>query len=41
MVRYGWPDELGGLGGDAATAPVRQLGRRRVPIPESYLTIET
>src|SRR5215207_9774876 len=42
-VRYGWPDALGGLGGDARhrAALYDELGRRRVPIPESYLTIET
>ena len=42
-VRYGWPEELGGLGGDARhrAALYDELGRRRVPIPESYLTIET
>ena len=42
-VRYGWPDDLGGLGGDARhrAALYDELGRRRVPIPESYLTIET
>ena len=43
-VRYGWPEELGGLGGDARH---RGSGLRRtrraggVPIPESYLTVET
>ena len=42
-VRYGWPEELGGLGGDARHRAVvyDELGRRRVPIPESYLTVET
>ena len=42
-VRCGWPEELGGLGGDARhrAALYDELGRRRVPVPESYLTIET
>ena len=42
-VRYGWPEELGGLGGGARHRAVvyDELGRRRVPIPESYLTVET
>jgi len=42
-VRYGWPEDLGGLGGDARHRAVvyDELGRRRVPIPESYLTVET
>jgi alkylation response protein AidB-like acyl-CoA dehydrogenase len=42
-VRYGWPEELGGLGGDARhrAALYDELGRRRIPIPESYLTVET
>jgi alkylation response protein AidB-like acyl-CoA dehydrogenase len=42
-VRCGWPEELGGLGGDARhrAALYDELGRRRVPIPESYLTVET
>jgi alkylation response protein AidB-like acyl-CoA dehydrogenase len=42
-VRYGWSEELGGLGGDARhrAALYDELGRRRVPIPESYLTVET
>ena len=43
FVRHGWPVDLGGLGGDARhrAALYDELGRRRVPIPESYLTIET
>ena len=42
-VRYGWPDELGGLGGDARhrAALYDELGRRRVPDPRVVLTIET
>jgi alkylation response protein AidB-like acyl-CoA dehydrogenase len=42
-VRHGWPEELGGLGGDARhrAAVYDELGLRRVPIPESYLTVET
>jgi alkylation response protein AidB-like acyl-CoA dehydrogenase len=42
-VRHGWPEDLGGLGGDARhrAAVYDELGRRRVPIPESYLTVET
>jgi acyl-CoA dehydrogenase len=42
-VRHGWPEELGGLGGDARHRAVLydELGRRRIPIPESYLTVET
>src|SRR5213076_3012470 len=42
-VRHGWPEELGGLGGDARHRAVvyDELGRRRVPIPETYLTVET
>jgi len=42
-VRHGWPEDLGGLGGDARhrAAAYDELGRRRVPIPESYLTVET
>ncbi len=42
-VRHGWPEALGGLGGDARHRAVvyDELGRRRVPIPESYLTVET
>ena len=42
-VRHGWPEALGGLGGDTHHHAVvyDELGRRRVPIPESYLTVET
>ncbi len=42
-VRHGWPEDLGGLGGDARhrAAVYDELGGRRVPIPESYLTVET
>ncbi len=42
-VRLGWPEDLGGLGGDARHRAVLydELGRRRIPIPESYLTVET
>ncbi|HEY3673564.1 MAG TPA: acyl-CoA dehydrogenase family protein [Acidimicrobiia bacterium] len=42
-VRHGWPEALGGLGGDARHRAVLydELGVRRVAIPESYLTVET
>lgn len=42
-VRYGWPEELGGLGGDARHRATLydELGKHGVPIPEPYLTLET
>ncbi len=42
-VRYGWPAALGGLGGDARHRATLydELGRRLVPVPEPYLTLET
>jgi alkylation response protein AidB-like acyl-CoA dehydrogenase len=42
-VRYGWPEDLGGLGGDARHRATLydELGKRGVPIPEPYLTLET
>jgi alkylation response protein AidB-like acyl-CoA dehydrogenase len=42
-VRCGWPEALGGLGGDARHRATlyEELGVRGVPIPETYLTVET
>jgi alkylation response protein AidB-like acyl-CoA dehydrogenase len=42
-VRYGWPEEIGGLGGDARhrASVWEELGARLVPFPESYYTLET
>jgi alkylation response protein AidB-like acyl-CoA dehydrogenase len=42
-VRCGWPEELGGWGGDARhrATVYDELGRRGAPIPETYLTVET
>ena len=42
-VRCGWPEDLGGLGGDARHRATLydELGRRGVPVPETYLTVET
>lgn len=42
-ARYGWPEAVGGLGGDARHRAVLydELTRRRVPVPETYLTLET
>jgi alkylation response protein AidB-like acyl-CoA dehydrogenase len=42
-VRYGWPEEIGGLGGDARhrASLWEALGARLVPFPESYYTLET
>jgi alkylation response protein AidB-like acyl-CoA dehydrogenase len=42
-VRWGWPEELGGLGGDARHrgSLYDALAVRRVPVPEAYLTLET
>ncbi|GMU79031.1 MAG: acyl-CoA dehydrogenase [Acidimicrobiia bacterium] len=42
-VRYGWPESVGGLGGDARHRATMydELTRRGVPVPETYLTLET
>jgi len=42
-VRYGWPESVGGLGGDARYRATLydELTRQRVPVPETYLTLET
>ena len=42
-VRYGWPEHLGGLGGDARHrgSMYEALAARLVPLPESYYTLET
>jgi len=42
-VRYGWPKAVGGLGGDARHRATLydELTRRAVPVPETYLTLET
>jgi alkylation response protein AidB-like acyl-CoA dehydrogenase len=42
-VRYGWPEELGGLGGDARHrgSLYDALGVHSAPIPEAYYTLET
>ena len=42
-VRYGWPESLGGLGGDARHrgSMYDALVERGVPVPEPYYTLET
>jgi alkylation response protein AidB-like acyl-CoA dehydrogenase len=42
-VRYGWPESVGGLGGDARHrgSMYDALVARRVPVPEAYYTLET
>ena len=42
-VRYGWPEALGGLGGDARHrgSMYDALVERGVPVPEPYYTLET
>lgn len=42
-ARYGWPAELGGLGGDARERGVvyEELGSAGLPIPESLYVLET
>ena len=42
-VRYGWPEAVGGLGGDARHrgSMYDALVARRVPVPEAYYTLET
>jgi alkylation response protein AidB-like acyl-CoA dehydrogenase len=42
-VRYGWPETLGGLGGDARHRGSMYDARveRGVPVPEPYYTLET
>jgi alkylation response protein AidB-like acyl-CoA dehydrogenase len=42
-VRYGWPEELGGSGGDARHrgSVYDALEERRVPVPEAYWLLET
>jgi alkylation response protein AidB-like acyl-CoA dehydrogenase len=42
-VRYGWPESIGGLGGDARHrgSLYDALVARGVPVPEAYYTLET
>ena len=42
-MRWGWPVHVGGLGGDARHRGTiyDELTRRGIPVPESYLTLET
>ena len=42
-VRYGWPEAMGGLGGDACHrgSMYDALVERSVPVPEAYYTLET
>jgi alkylation response protein AidB-like acyl-CoA dehydrogenase len=42
-VRYGWPETMGGLGGDARHrgSMYDALVERSVPVPEGYYTLET
>jgi alkylation response protein AidB-like acyl-CoA dehydrogenase len=42
-VRYGWPETIGGLGGDARHrgSVYDALVERGVPVPEAYFTLET